>query len=288
MPADTSRRYQWPRLILFAGLAALLIFSWTGVLDGAASRHVDDGLKRALATFATARLLNAGLSLAQGTQIAVSPFGLGMTLSVGQLLRPVNEVVAQFAQLMLAASVTFGAMKLLILIGAHWAVSFSLTLCVLVYAAFHWQGARRHGWIARVLATVVLFRFAIPLVTAGSGLAFDTFLHNDYASSQAAITASTAEVDALSPSPPKSSVSPSVIDRIRDWASSSSDVVTRGYDRYRTVTSSLPEHIITMIVVFLLQTLVLPLALLWGLIRVTRALLEPRRPAGSDALVSPS
>ena len=288
MHPQMTMRKRWAQVLLFTGLVALLLFSWTGLLDGAASRHVDDGLKRALATFATARLLNAGLSLAQGTQVAVSPFGLGMTLSVGQLLRPVNEVVAQFAQLMLAASVAFGAMKLLILIGAHWSVSLALTLCVLAYAAFHWRGGRRYGWIARLLATVVLFRFAIPLVTAGSGLAFDTFLNRDYQSSQAAITASTSEVDALAPSLPKSSVNPSMIDRIRDWASSSSDVVTRGYDRYRNVTTSLPEHIITMIVVFLLQTLVLPMALLWGLVRVTRGLLEPRRPGSSDALVSPA
>lgn len=288
MHLQATTRKQWTKALLAAGLAALLIFSWGGILDGAASRHVDDGLKRALATFATARLLNAGLSLAQGTQVAVSPFGLGMTLSVGQLLRPVNEVVAQFAQLMLAASVAFGAMKLLILIGAHWAVSLVLTLCVVAYAAFHWRGERRHGWIARLLATVLLFRFAIPLVTAGSGLAFDTFLRPDYTSSQAAITASTSEVDALAPSLPKSSVNPSMIDRIRDWASSSSDVVTRGYDRYRNVTSSLPEHIITMIVVFLLQTLVLPVALLWGLVRVTRALLEPRRPGAFDGPGSPA
>ena len=288
MHPQTTKHKGWAKALLFTGLAALLLFSWTGLLDGAASRHVDDGLKRALATFATARLLNAGLSLAQGTQVAVSPFGLGMTLSVGQLLRPVNEVVAQFAQLMLAASVAFGAMKLLILIGAHWSVSLALTLSVLAYAAFHWQGSRRYGWTARLLATVVLFRFAIPLVTAGSGLAFDTFLNRDYNSSQAAITASTSEVEALAPSLPKSSANSGMIDRIRDWASTSSDVVTRGYDRYRNVTTSLPEHIITMIVVFLLQTLVLPVALLWGLVRVTRALLEPRRPGSSETLASPA
>lgn len=276
MHPQTTKRNGWAKALLFAGLAAMVLISWSGTLDGAASRHVDDGLKRALTTFGTARLLNAGLSLAQGTQIAVSPFGLGMTLSVGQLLRPVNELVSQFAELMLAASVAFGAMKLLILIGAHWTVSLALTLCVAGYMGVHWQGDRAQGWIARVLATVLLFRFAIPLVSAGSGVAFDAFLHNDYASSQAAITASSGEVDALSPAFPKAAANPAVLDSIRGWAAASSDLVSRGYDRYRNVASALPEHIITMIVVFVLQTLVLPLALLWALIRITRALLEPR------------
>jgi hypothetical protein len=266
----------WRRILPLAGLALVLVLSWTGLLDGAASRHVDDGLKRAITTFGTARLLNAGLSLAQGTQVQVTPFGLGMTLSVGQLVRPVNELVAQFAELMLAASVAFGAMKLLILIGAHWTVSLALTLCAVAYVAFPWRSQRPHGWLARLLATILLLRFAVPVVTAGSGLVFDTFLHNDYASSQAAMTASGREIDRLSPSVPKATPGQGVIETMKGWAASSSDFVTQGWDRFRNVSGSLPEHIITMIVVFMLQTLVLPLALVWGLIRVTRALVEPR------------
>src|SRR3954452_9176961 len=77
MQPHPSTRNAWLRGLPFPALALVVVLSWTGLLDGAASRHVDEGLKRALTTFGTARLLNAGLSLAQGTQVQVTPFGLG-------------------------------------------------------------------------------------------------------------------------------------------------------------------------------------------------------------------
>ena len=52
--------------------------------DATAQQYVDRGLKRALVTFATARTINAALSVAQGTSRAIEPLGVGVELSVGQ------------------------------------------------------------------------------------------------------------------------------------------------------------------------------------------------------------
>src|SRR5512139_1881714 len=121
------RLQHFGRFVLPGLLVVAVVFAWLGTassplrqysLDESAQVYVDQGLKRALVTFATARTLNAVLSLAQGTQVSAQPLGVGVQVGLGQLLRPINEIVGQFADLMLAACIAFGAMEILIRVGS--------------------------------------------------------------------------------------------------------------------------------------------------------------------------
>ena len=55
------------RIALAALVAIMVACSWLTPLDSAANQQVDAGLKRALLSFATARALNAVISVVQGT-----------------------------------------------------------------------------------------------------------------------------------------------------------------------------------------------------------------------------
>ena len=88
-----------------------------------ADAQVDAGLKRAVVSFASARTLNAIVSVVQGVEMSVQPFGIGLTLMPGQVLDPVSRWVEQFLIFMLIASVAFGIQKMLLAIGGNWAVS---------------------------------------------------------------------------------------------------------------------------------------------------------------------
>jgi hypothetical protein len=80
------------RILLVVVLAIALASAWLKPLDVAATEQVDAGLKRALVSFATARALNALISVAQGTDVAMQPGGVGVTFAPGQILRPLNEL----------------------------------------------------------------------------------------------------------------------------------------------------------------------------------------------------
>lgn len=103
------------RLVVLALLLLVALASASSMLDDPATEYVDAGMKRALTTFAVARSLNAAISLAQGTEVAAG-VGAELTLSVGQVLDPVNDLVESFSDLMLMASVAFGIQKILIVI----------------------------------------------------------------------------------------------------------------------------------------------------------------------------
>src|SRR5512138_1985025 len=121
-----STTQRWGRGVLAVVVAALIALAWIAPAENPAHEQVDAGLQRALVSFATARALNAVISLAQGTEVALHPAGFGINLSIGETLDPVNDLVERFAELMLVASVAFGVQKVLLTIGAHWIVTLFL------------------------------------------------------------------------------------------------------------------------------------------------------------------
>ena len=266
-------------------VAVVIFGAWLSPLDASASRQVDAGFSRALASFATARAVNAIISVAQGTDVSIEPAGVGVKLAPGQILHPVNELVGQFAELMLAASVAFGAMKVLIAIGGYWGVSVLLTVVVVGWLGFRLAGRDAPGWLASALLLLLLARFAVPLVTVGSDAVFHQFLSNDYAASQTAIDGNAAQLATLSPPTNQAGTETGIIERMKGWWSQNVDAVGSRLEKLKQLAGQVTEHIIKLIVVFLMQTVVVPLLLIWGMYRLGKAGLEqPSRSARTTIL----
>ena len=270
------------RLLLPAALLALLAAAWLVPPDAAATRQVEAGLERALVSWATARALNAAISVAQGTEVALEPGGVGVVFAPGEVLDPVNDLVEQFSTLMLAASVSFGVQRALLGIGAHAAVSAALSVAALAWGAWRWRRRRAPPWLARLLLVLLLVRFAVPAMALGGDLAFRVFLAPDYAAAQAALGVSAERLGAAgtaaqAPAPPADA---GAMERLRRWWSQAPGPadVGRRLDELKRIAAQAADQVVTLIVVFLLQTLLLPLALLWALAAVGRALLVPPRP----------
>lgn len=265
------------RVILALSVAALILCSWLAPLDSTAIQQVDAGLKRALVSFATARALNAVISVAQGTEVSVQPIGFGVNFTPGQLLDPVNDLVEQFSNLMLAASIAFGVQKVLIGIGAYWLISLVLTTVAIGWAWLYFRQQQPPVWLSRMLVVLLMIRFAIPMVTIGTDLLFQKFMAADYETSQQGIDTASGIVAKLNPPVTVNSENLGVVEKIKGWWSQNVDVKTR-FENLKQAAEQATEHIIKLIVIFLLQTLVIPLLLLWALYGVVRGAFEwPRQ-----------
>ncbi len=185
---------RWHRPLTAATLLLVLVSVWLLRIDQAALAQVDAGWKRALATFAAARALNAVISVAQGTELAVQPAGVGLTLTPGQVLDPVNQLVEQFSTLMLMATAAFGAQRLLIGISAWWPLSLLITAAALAWAVLRWRGRVPPRWLNSALVLLLLLRFTVPVVALGSEAAFRLFMQNDYRQGQATLLQSSTEL----------------------------------------------------------------------------------------------
>lgn len=258
------------RIALTLGLLVVLVCSWTAPIDAQATAHVDAGLKRALVSFATARTLNGVLSVIQAAQVDIQPAGVGVTLSPGQLLAPVNELVRHFADLMLLACVTFGVLKVLISISGYWMISALLTVLALAWGAAHVRQGYAARWLSTALVLVLMLRFAVPLAMLGTEALSQKFLAADYAAAQSAIdTTATQASRAKLPERPASDAK-SWLPHMPTWVPDTAALKDWYARTMRSVEQSI-EHMVKLMVVFLLQTLLLPLLLVSVLYWIAKA-----------------
>ncbi len=257
-----------PSMILVILLAML---AWFPLFDNLAQTQVDAGLKRALASYATARTLNASISVAQGTQTAVQPAGVGVVLAPGEVLDPVNDLVEQFSDLMLIASASFGVQKLLMEMGASWVVSLVLSLVAVGWVAMLWRGQAPPRLLTRGLAVLLLIRFALSVTALVSDGLFQAFMDERYQASQSFIENSEAEIEELTSETPVAD-DQTLVERMRNW--------TEGLQfespvaRLQEAADRAIEHILNLIVIFSLQTILMPLLILWLLVGLSKRMLR--------------
>ena len=128
-----------------------------------------------------------------------------------------------------------------------------------------------------MLFALLLARFAMPLVTVGSDAVFQRFLQDDYTTSQMAIEANHEELEILTHTSDESIPKKGVMDRAKAWLHKISP--SEGLRKIKQVASQVTEHIVKIIVVFVMQTLVIPLLLFWAFYKGGKAVVFSRSPA---------
>ena len=256
------RRYH--RLIITLLAVLVLAGSWLLPQDRMAREHASDGLQRALAVFAAARVLGGVISVVQNAEFDAKILGSGITVAPGQTLQPLNELVDHFSTVMLMASVAFGVQVLLLDVGSHWLVSSLLTATIALMLIASWQNPTPSSrWLRPVLVGLLLLRFAVPLTVLANGLVYETFFEHDYASNLERIDYAVAEGQV---NPAKAEEGP--IERVKRWFQRS----TSPLDRLMKAAGGWSKTIVSLIAQFVVETVLLPLIFLLVLWRVARAL----------------
>lgn len=267
------------RIIAISLMLVLAVIAWISPVDERASDSLEAGLSRAFVTFATARGLNSAISVAQGTEVTAG-VGVSATFSVGQVLDPVNDLVEQFSDLMLLATVSFGVQQVLLVMGQHPLIKVLLTAFLLMWAAWSVRGRSSPPWLNGLLVLMLMARFAIPLASLGTDLVFRLFLEEEYAASELALSDATTSIRAMTPDPssaPAAGESGTASEKGRleqYWdqlkgAAQNLDLTER-FETLKRNAGDTVDNVVRLIVVFLLQTLVIPLAILWGIYAVAR------------------
>ena len=68
------------------------------------------------------------------------------------------------------------------------------------------------------------------------------------------------------------------VDQLKGWAGSQTAAWKELFEAVKQAAEQATQHVIKLMVIFILQTLVVPLAMLWGLYALARAVLRHSRP----------
>jgi hypothetical protein len=302
-----NRELPRKKLIITGVLALLLVFTTVGpvrtvvfenavftAMDKDAEVIVKQSFNRAVATYALARLVNAGISVLQGTEVNLEPGGVGVTLTPGQALDPVNDLVERFSWIMLASMISLGIQGALIKISPWVSIQLLLTLSLLLLLTHLWLGDRFRInlglWGRYLLAAAIVVRFCVPGVTMLNHMAYNKFLDQDYVEASGKIKEGQMELDGLMPQlsnagPGESELeqledNSGILDRTKQLLISAKAAVSpakwkaelaRKYKKAKALGAGFIERFIALAVVFVLNTIVLPLIFLWAILFTFRA-----------------
>ena len=274
---DTSIRKWFLSVVLL--LAAIL--SVTPFVDQRANAEYEQLFQRAFITFALARTINGVISVVQGTEVALQPAGVGLTLTPGEILDPVNDLVERFSWIMMGATISLGIQNVLLDVSAWWLIQALVTVLaawVLIRLWYPGQGSRVRGvLLKRVLLLLLFLRFAVPVMLIANDLLYQQFLEHRYQQSTEIITLAGQELEQIRQEADveKAEVqNESMLDSITQaWSKTVDSVDLSGrLESMQAQAADVIEHLIQLSVVFILQTGLLPIAFLWVFLEVLKRL----------------
>ena len=260
-----KKRLLWTAVILLAVVGAA-----TGHIDRASEEQAEAALKNALVTFAVARTLNGVISAAQGTEVALEPGGVGVVLSVGEVLDPVNDLIERFSAVMLVAASSLGLQTLVLNITSWWGVTAFLFAAAAGFLVVIWAprstAAQYAGPALRLLLILLFVRFAVPVLIVGTTLISDAFLAPEQEAATAILRDTTEDIERINEeAQPVTPGEQSFMDRLGEMIDESlrSMRVGERMKELKESASNAAEHIVSLIAIFVLQTILLPLFFLW-------------------------
>jgi hypothetical protein len=255
----------------FVSISALLIvlLTFTGALDQRGRDYTDSAFNNALITFGIARGINGIISVAQGTEVAIHPAGFGVNFTPGEILDPINDLIERFSWIMLASAASLGIQKIFLDIGSHWLTSVLLVLLLASLILAMWKTAimtsQTRNLLYKGLLVMMFIRFSIPLSAIGTEYIYNYFLLEQYQEASNKLEETRETIGELSKQQQEElQVEESVIDKAKkifNSAVESMNIEAR-IDQYTAAAADASKYTINLIVVFILQTIVLPILFL--------------------------
>jgi len=235
-------------LVMVFCMVILINVSWQDMTRGIESDsaiYLDETFEKAGTAFLIARALNATISVAQS--FTITPF-VG-ELTIGEILDPINDIIERFSWVMLVVTVSIGTQKLLMEIG----VSIDLTLIalstlVLIWISFFIKTSKTKNFLRaaayKLLIIMFLIRFAIPITGFLGSQISPVFLDDKREDAMQAISASKARISDIESTA---------------FVTSPKDSVAKLEEQSKNIVN----QIITLITLFLLESILFPLLILW-------------------------
>lgn len=252
----------WNKLLILIISCIVLALAFSFALDTHAKTLIDKAFTQAIIVFGSAKALNAVISLAQGTELDL-PF---VTVAIGQVLDPINDLVEQFSLIMLVSMTSLGIQK--ILMGFVTNNVFNVLLFCMIIVLNLWLFIRfKNDEMIRILffkITIVLvfLRFAVPLMGYVNEMAYENFVKPQYNIEQLNenIIGVKDEVSKVTNDTIAQKEQQSFLSKVTEKFDS--NYYAKTVDDYKNAADNSSTFIVDLIIVFVFQTILLPIVFL--------------------------
>ncbi len=248
----------------------LIVANSSKDIDKKGEELINHSLQEAVAIYAVSKALNGVISVVQGTEI--SPPGL--TITIGEILDPINDLVERFSWIMLLCITSLGIQKIFINIVSGDIFVFTLMAVVVVSNILYWFDGlnKTKTTVYKTTALLLFLKFVIPIMTIANGYVYEYYIKQNYdiQKMKESLTISTQELQNNSVVKKEQNNNKGFLEKLTNKIS---DIVSLKFYKqkiknYKTIANNTSEYIINLVIVFIFKTIVFPLIFIYMLYRL--------------------
>ncbi len=262
----------------------IIVTSYTINIDKQGESIVDDSLTNAIKVFTVAKGLNGAISLAQGTEINAAV----LTITIGEVLDPINDLVEQFSWVMLASITSLGIQKILLNfvtgdIFTFIVVGAIIILNIWMFVRFS-NDMKIRDIFFRVTIILIFLRFSIPIMSMLNSFVYEHYVKNDYniEINQKLINKSSQEIHSITQQTieDKEKTNNNFVDSVKETFNNvTNNIFNLEYYKskvkeYQTTTEKTSDYILNLIVAFSFKTIFFPLVFLFLLYQLLKSVIK--------------
>lgn len=265
-------------------LLSFVLFFSSGVqipaLDSAADTYFKDSITKAGVSYGVCRVINATVSVIQQSSVQLEPAGIGLSLAVGQIVDPINDMVERLSNVLVMSITSLGVQEL--------AYEISITLVppilavfLLVLSVVVWFKNARVLKLQRILMSLLVVasiaRFCLPISSVANEFLQETFFEEKIIEANGELARGTADLDKL-----KDVHLPEYDGLMGTIENSAFFLKQKTLDFKKAITITIEnkglivENLLRLtflyLGVFVIQVLVLPLLIFWFLLKIVNSL----------------
>ncbi len=270
-------------------ISALLFFSagfQIPVLDTKADAYFNEAITKAGVSYATCRVINATVSIIKESRLELEPAGVGLSLAVGQILDPINDMTERLSDVLVMAITSLGVQEL--------TYELSLTLAPPIFALFLFvmsillwfqndRIVRLQKATMGILLIVGIARFCLPISSIANEFLHDNFFADQIADANNELAVGVADLDKLKDiSLPEYDGFMEAIENSASFLKQKSihfkDAIAVTVSNRGTIIENLLRLTFLYVGVFLIQVIILPLFVFWLLFKTINSLFYTKIP----------
>lgn len=280
-----DKKFKKPAAKSLTGIVlSIVLFFSSGlqipVLDSTADSYFQNSITKAGISYGVCRVINATVSVIKESSLELEPAGIGLSLAIGQIVDPINDMVERLSNVLVMSITSLGVQEL--------AYEISITLVPPILAVFLfilsilvWFKSERVLKLQRVLMGVLIIasiaRFCLPLSSMANDFLQKTFFEDKIIEANDRLSSSTADLDTLKEVQlPKYDGVLGTIENSASYLKEKSMNFKRAIEITMDNKGIIIENLLKLTFlyfgIFMIQVLILPVLIFWLLMKIVNAL----------------
>lgn len=261
-------------------------------IDAQADKYFTEAIKKAGVAYATCRVVNASVSILKESSLKLEPAGIGLSLAVGQVLDPIDDMTERLSDVLVTAITSLGVQKLV------YEMSLTLVAPILagvlgILSSLLWFDNQAIERVRQKLIGVVLIllivRLCLPLSSMVNQFIDDHFFNEQVTAANEQLSLSVKELDQFKEvTLPQIDGLVGTIENSAKFLKEKARALNLAFKALGENTGNMIQTLLTLtflyVGLFFIQVLALPLLTFWLLKKVTDLFFYPRAKGDTHAV----